>query len=235
MDPVADHLFADPLPVQASEQGFILCLDPGQKTIATQRMGTGDDAYTLLSDEKITPLADLAPELTYYIMGTSKCFGPGLRSAFLHAPGKRQTQRAAGAMRAMSVMSSPLTDALVTEWITDGTADAMLRAIRTEGIARLKLAEQYLGRHRIASASGAFHLWLKLPRASNWNPSELAVQLRSHGVSAVASAAFSTDNHPPDAIRLCFGGPISRDSWEEGLQQVADLIDQPAYLSSLTT
>ncbi|MCP8688696.1 hypothetical protein [Marinobacterium sedimentorum] len=111
----------------------------------------------------------------------------------------------------------------------------MIKAIRAEAIARLKLAEQYLGRHRIASASGAFHLWLKLPRASNWNPSELAVQLRSHGVSAVASAAFSTDNHPPDAIRLCFGGPISRDSWEEGLQQVADLIDQPAYLSSLTT
>jgi DNA-binding transcriptional MocR family regulator len=59
------------------------------------------------------------------------------------------------------------------------------------------------------------------------------VQLRGQGVSAVASAAFSTDNNPPDAIRLCFGGPISRDDWEEGLQHVADLIEQPAYLSSM--
>jgi hypothetical protein len=50
---------------------------------------------------------------------------------------------------------------------------------------------------------------------------------------AVASAAFSTDNNPPDAIRLCFGGPISRDDWEEGLHHVADLIEQPAYLSSM--
>jgi DNA-binding transcriptional MocR family regulator len=167
------------------------------------------------------------------MIGTSKCFGPGVRSAFLHAPGKRQAQRAAGTMRALSVMSSPLTDALVTQWISDGSADAMIKAIRTEAIARLRLAEQYLGRHRIASADGAFHLWLKIPKASNWNPSELAVQLRGQGVSAVASAAFSTDNNPPDAIRLCFGGPISRDDWEEGLQHVADLIEQPAYLSSM--
>lgn len=194
-----------------------------------------DDAYTLLSDEDITPIADLAPELTYYIMGTAKCFGPGLRSAFVHAPSKRYAQRFAGAMRALSVMSSPLVDSLVSNWILDGTDEAMRKAIRNEGIARLKLAEQYLGRQRIASAKGAFHLWLKLPKASNWNPSELAVQLRSHGVSAVASAAFSTDNNPPDALRLCFGGPISRDDWEDGLQYTADLIDQPAYLSSLIT
>ncbi len=192
-----------------------------------------DDAYTLLHEDTVSPIANLAPELTYYIMGTSKCFGPGMRSAFVHAPSKRMAQRFSGAMRALSVMSSPLVDAIVTQWIHDGTADAMCKAIRNEGIARLKLAEQYLGRQRIASARGAFHLWLKLPKASNWNPSELAVQLRGHGVSAVASAAFSTDNNPPDALRLCFGGPVTRANWEEGLQHVADLIDQPAYLSSL--
>lgn len=194
-----------------------------------------DDAYTLLSEKKVKPIADYAPELTYYIMGTSKCFGPGLRSAFLHAPSKRAAQRSAGALRALSVMSSPMIDAIVTQIIQDGTAEAMRKSIRHEAIARLRLAEEYLGRQRISSAEGAFHLWLALPKASNWNPSELAVQLRSHGVSAVSSAAFSTDNNPPDAIRLCFGGPITRDIWKEGLQYAADIIDQPAYLSSLTS
>ncbi len=65
-----------------------------------------DDAYTMLSEEKIVPIANLAPELTYYLTGTAKCFGPGLRSGFLHAPTKRQAQRTAGALRATSVMSS---------------------------------------------------------------------------------------------------------------------------------
>lgn len=194
-----------------------------------------DDAYTLLSDDEVTPFADLAPELTYYIMGTAKCFGPGLRSAFVHAPTKRYAQRFSGAMRALSVMSSPLVDALVANWILDGTEQAMRKAIRNEAIARLKLAEQHLGRQNIASAKGAFHLWLKLPKASSWNPSELAAQLRSHNVSAVASAAFSTDNNPPDALRLCFGGPITRDDWLERVQYVADMIEQPSYFSSTVT
>lgn len=192
-----------------------------------------DDAYTLLSGEPLVPLADLAPELTYYITGTSKCLGPGFRSAFLHAPGKRQAQRVAGAMRALSVMSSPMTDALVTNWIDDGTGDAVIRAVRSEAIVRLRLAEQYLGPNRMASAEGAFHLWLKIPKVSSWNPSELAVALRGHGVSAVASAAFSTDNNPLDALRVCFGGPVSRDDWEESLQHISDLITQPAHLASL--
>lgn len=191
-----------------------------------------DDAYTMLSTKNIAPFAEIVPELTYYITGTSKCFGPGVRSAFLYAPSKRHAQRATGAMRAMSVMSSPLTDAIVTEWINDGTAEAMIRAIRTEAKARLKLAEKYLGRQRVHSEEGAFHLWLNLPKANNWNPSELAVQLREHGVSAVSSAAFSTDNNPPNALRVCFGGPISRSDWEEGLHAMADLIEQPSYLSA---
>ncbi len=191
-----------------------------------------DDAYTLLHEEPVIPMANLAPELTYYIMGTSKCFGPGLKSAFVHTPSKRMAQRFGGAMRALYVMSSPLTDALVTQLIIDGTAEAMRKAIRNESIARLKLAEQYLGRQRLVSAPGAFHLWLNLPKGSCWHPSEMAVQLRAQGVSAVASAAFSTDNNPPNALRLCFGGPITRDAWEEGLQHVADRIDQPSYLYS---
>ena len=193
-----------------------------------------DDAYTMLCDDPVTPFADLAPELTYYITGTAKCFGPGLRSAFLHAPGKRQTQRISGAMRALSVMSSPLTDALVSTWIADGTADAMLKAVRTEGSARLKLAEHYLGRNHISGAAGAFHLWLKLPKASNWNPSELAVHLRSLVLAQLLVPLLVPTIIPPTHCVSAMADTISRDNWEEGLQQLADVIEQPAFLLSNT-
>ncbi|WP_428243205.1 PLP-dependent aminotransferase family protein [Gynuella sp.] len=189
-----------------------------------------DEAYTILAEQAPISFVELAPELSWYITGTSKCFGPGVRSAFLHSPGRRQHQRLAAAMRALHVMSSPLTDALVTQWILDGSADQMVKSIRRESIARLRLAEEQLGKRMIRSAEGAFHLWLDIPKSSEWNPSELAVELRQLGVSAVSSAAFSTDNNPPNAVRLCFGGPISRDQWQENLQQVADLIEQPSYL-----
>lgn len=193
-----------------------------------------DDAYTMLMDNPPPAFATLAPELTYYITGTSKCFGPGVRSAFLHTPGKRQTQRVLAALRATSVMSSPLTDYLVSQWIRDGVADSMVKAIRREGSARLQIAREHLDPHSIIAAEGAFHLWLKLPKHSEWSPAELAAHLRSMGVSAVASAAFATDNNPPEAIRLCYGGPISRDEWQQRIAQAADIIDHP-YLVHAST
>lgn len=191
-----------------------------------------DEAYSMLAEQAPVSFAELVPELSWYITGTSKCFGPGVRSAFLYTPGKRQSQRLSAAMRALHVMSSPLTDALVSQWILDGTAEQMVKSVRREAIARLRIAEQELGTRNIRSAEGAFHLWLQIPKASDWNPSELAVQLRQLGVSAVSSAAFATDNNPPNAVRLCFGGPITRDQWQENLHQVADLIEQPSYLST---
>ncbi len=191
-----------------------------------------DDAYTMLTDAPPPSFSELAPDLTWYITGTSKCFGPGVRSAFLYTPGKRHSQRLSAAMRSLHVMSSPMTDALVSQWITDGTADAMLKATRQEAIARLHTAEEQLGNKNILSAEGAFHLWLKIPKSSDWNPSELAVQLRQQGISAVSSAAFCTNNNPPNGLRLCFGGPISRDQWLERLKQVNELIEQPSYLAT---
>jgi DNA-binding transcriptional MocR family regulator len=193
-----------------------------------------DDAYTMLADNPPPAFATLAPELTYYITGTSKCFGPGVRSAFLHTPGKRQTQRVLAALRATSVMSSPLTDLMVTQWIRDGVADNMIKAVRREADARCTIAREHLDNHQIVAADGAFHLWLKLPRQSEWSPVELAAHLRSMGVSAVASSAFSTDNNPPDAIRLCYGGPISRDEWRQRITQAADVIEHPYLVHSNT-
>jgi DNA-binding transcriptional MocR family regulator len=191
-----------------------------------------DDAYAMLPPDDIVPIATLAPELTYYVTGMSKCFGAGMRTAFLHAPSRQHAQRAAGALRALTVMASPITNALVTQWIQDGTADAMLKSIRAEAQVRQGFAAKYLARHRYHTGPGAFHLWVKLPKGSDWNTSELAAHLRANGVSAVASAAFSTDNNPPDAFRLCLGGPVGREECEEALQQVADVIERPAHLSS---
>src|SRR5439155_15263857 len=91
-----------------------------------------DDAYAMLPRRRLPPVATFAPDLTYYITGMSKCLGAGLRVAHVCAPGLRAAQRLAGALRATSVMASPITNALATRWIADGTAEAVLEAIRRE-------------------------------------------------------------------------------------------------------
>lgn len=191
-----------------------------------------DDAYGPLADQSISTFSQLAPELTWYITGTSKCFGPGLRSAFVYTPGVRQSQRFSAAMRALHVMSSPLTDALVSQWILDGTANQMLKSVRREAILRTRVAEEILDPKSFRAAEGGFHLWLNTPKGSDWNPSELAIELRQRGVSAVSSSAFCTNNNPDNAIRLCFGGPITQDQWRDQLHQVSDILQHPGFLAS---
>jgi hypothetical protein len=56
---------------------------------------------------------------------------------------------------------------------------------------------------------------------------EFASYLRTQGVGVVASAAFSTDGTPPDAVRVCLGGPMSRDDCDIALRLIADTLEHP--------
>jgi DNA-binding transcriptional MocR family regulator len=71
------------------------------------------------------------------------------------------------------------------------------------------------------------HLWL--PLASSWSVVEFASYLRTQGVAVVASAAFSTDGDPPDAVRICLGGPLTRDECDDALRLIAATLDHPLH------
>ena len=185
-----------------------------------------DDAYGLVPEDPITAIANLAPELTYYLNGLSKCFGAGSRTAYLIAPSAIQSQRIAGALRALSVMASPITNTLATRWIQNGTLQQIRNQQRKLSRQRQLLARTLLGHlHPVANEDG-FHLWLPLPGTLNVNPSDVAVYLRNHGISAVSSAAFCTDNNPPDAMRLCLGGPVGLHELEQRLTLLRDVLEE---------
>jgi DNA-binding transcriptional MocR family regulator len=173
------------------------------------------------------PLALLAPELTYYVTGFSKCLGAGLRTAYVVAPNARRAQRLAGALRALTVMSSPVTNALATRWVVDGTAEAMLVAVRAESASRQLLAARHLEGHAFDAHPEGFHLWL--PLASSWSVVEFASYLRTQGVGVVASAAFATDADPPDAVRICLGGPLTMEECDGALALIAETLAHPLH------
>ena len=190
-----------------------------------------DDAYAMLPRAMPSPLAALAPELSYYVTGMSKCLGAGLRTAYVRCPNVQQTQRLAGALRATTVMASPVTNAITTQWVKDGTAEAMLQAIRTESMARQALAATHLAAHAFESQPEAFHLWLPMNGASanGWSGVEFASYLRSQGVGVVAAAAFSTDGDPPEAVRICLGGQLSREDCGDALRLIAETLAHPRH------
>ncbi|MCZ4061542.1 PLP-dependent aminotransferase family protein [Pantoea sp. LMR881] len=192
-----------------------------------------DDAYAALTEVHIPAFAELIPELTWYITGMSKCFGPGLRIAFLKGPDKQSTQLLSGVLRALTVMSSPVTNALARQWISDGTADRMLAAIRQEAKVRQKMASVYLAGLDFRADMNGYHLWLPLPKMLNSNSSDVAAKLREQGISVVSGVAFCTDNNPPEALRLCLGGAKTRQQCEDNLKTLAEMLSDPFHFSSM--
>ena len=57
-------------------------------------------------------------------------------------------------------MPVSLTVALVMRWLRDGSADAIIAAIRTEAAARQKLAAAALAGHAYAAHPNGHHVWI---------------------------------------------------------------------------
>jgi len=130
----------------------------------------------------------------------------------------------AAAQRGTTLMASPLTAAIARRWIADGTAGAILDAIRAETMARRALALSILPADNIVTKPEAFHLWLRLPET--WSRGEFTAHLRTRGIAAVASDAFATMPETPDALRICLGAAAGREETRQVLEIIADALDQ---------
>jgi DNA-binding transcriptional MocR family regulator len=189
-----------------------------------------DDAYGALPADAVPPLAALAPDLVYHVAGLAKCLSPALRIAYLVPPDGRSAARVAGAIRATASMASPLTAAIATRWIEEGTADAVLAAIREESRRRQAIAAAILPPGFGQADPQGFHAWLRL--AGPWTRGEFTARLRSAGIGVVASDAFAIAS-PPEAVRLGFGAAANEDDLRDSLRIVADLLSQSPAMSSM--
>lgn len=190
-----------------------------------------DDAYGKLAQQAPPPLAALAPDIVFHIASLAKCLSPALRIAYLVAPDTYSAARVGGAVRAVASMGSPLTAAIATRWIQDGTAVAVLGAIRSESHARLQIAATAMSSLEIPINREGFHLWLPLP--AHWSRAEFAARLRSVGIGVVGSDVFALES-PPEAVRLGLGAPGTRDELRSSLQSVVHLLgESPVAFSTV--
>ena len=178
-----------------------------------------DDAYGFIPTHGPAPLAAIAPDICWHIAGLAKCIGAGLRLAYVVAPDARAGWSFNAAMRAICVMASPISAAVATRWINDGTADTILRFIRAESMARERIAAKWLEPGAYLSDPLSFNLWL--PLSNDWTRSAFVNQIRATGLGVVPSDAFVAGAPPPEAVRIGLGGPVTRSQIERGMERVA--------------
>ncbi len=189
-----------------------------------------DDPYGFLPPDGPAPFAALVPDLTWHVAGLAKCLGAGLRIAYVVVPDVRSGWLFASSVRTATVMASPVTIALATRWINDGTADALLSAVRHESMERQQLLTTILPSGAFRSDPVGFHFWLSLPEA--WTRSAFVGHTRATGIGVVASDAFATDGAPPEAVRVCLGGPADRSAVRRALEVIAHALTESPTLAS---
>jgi DNA-binding transcriptional MocR family regulator len=183
------------------------------------------DVYAPLADAGAAPpLAALAPERTFYASSVSKALAPGLRCGFLVAPDADQFERLSVAMRAACFSPCPLGPMIAAQWITDGTADDILRAVIHEATARTALARDILGPALEApSFASSLHVWMP---ASELESERICSRAWREGVMLTPPSALAVNGSYGAGLRLCLNAPPDRPSLERALRIVASAMRQ---------
>ena len=183
-----------------------------------------DDPYWLLAAAAPPPLATLAPDLVCYVSTLSKCLTPGLRVAYVRIRDAQVRERFLVALRSFALMVAPLTAALATQWIVDGSANRLMEGVRKEARDRHWMAREVLA-GRYSGADDGLHVWLELP--SYWHSLQLARAADAAGIAVTPAEAFAVERSSTvNAIRISLGGVQDRERLQAGLHRLSQLLAQ---------
>ncbi len=187
-----------------------------------------DDAYGFIPARAPAPIAVSAPDLTWHIGGLAKCIGAGLRLAYTVAPSGKLAYSLGQALKVQAVMASPITTALATQWIEDGTADQIRRFIRSETSARQAIAREVLEGFDFQGAENAFNLWISLPEGIG--RADVVARMAGRPIGIMPSDAFTVGITPGEKVRLCLGGSLSREALRANLYYLVNSLQHSAFL-----
>ena len=76
----------------------------------------------------------------------------------------------------------------------------------------------------------SFNLWL--PLRNGWTRSVFVSHVRAAGLGVVASDAFTAAGTPPEAVRVCLGGPVTAPTVAARLEFMAHALTELPTLAS---
>lgn len=166
-----------------------------------------DDAQGLIPDDAPPPIATLAPDLTWYIMGLAKCMAMGMRAAYLVTPSAGATAVVMDRFGKMSMwFVAPLQAHLVQHLILSGAATEVLASIRKEMSRRRDIAAEVFDSLDIADRPRGHHLWFPI----HGDSSQFSDRAAELGVLVRPGAGFAVPGCDPrflGGIRVSVGGP----------------------------
>lgn len=187
-----------------------------------------DDAYdgTGFSGRASRPLWADDPERVFHIGTFSKTLCPGLRLGWLIPP-RRLTRRALRRKQNHDLQTNGLMQALLVEYLRQGSFEAHKAKARRSYRRRAKLLQESVARRlpqfRFEPPAGGFSLWLESDLACN--DERLLETAIEYGASFDPGRLFRTAGQRGLAIRLCFSA-ISAEAIDDGVGRIQRALRQ---------
>lgn len=183
-----------------------------------------DDAYCFVASDAPPPISHFLPELGWHVAGISKVFGAGLRLAYVQVPGEAWHGPFVKALRTTNVMASPISLALLSTWIEDGTASELQTFVRTAAAARQEIAKEVLEGVSFTGHPNAFNIWLTLPE--KLSRAEALARQTGRLIGIMPSDVFIPSGGGQEKLRVCLGGPITLDDLRNELKDLRESLSQ---------
>ncbi|WP_217519672.1 aminotransferase-like domain-containing protein [Vibrio metschnikovii] len=179
-----------------------------------------DDIYCFLDDEPIAPIANFAPEYTFYISALSKAISPAMRCGYLKAPDHLVTALNAH-IRTNIWLASPINFIAATQLIESGQAFRLADHQRKIANERQKIVRDiFTG---IDFTASGYHVWLPLPE--HWQPDRFAMEAKNRNVIVTSGSYFRANNENVSHVRLSLMSINNEGRLREGLDIIQLLLN----------
>lgn len=187
-----------------------------------------DDIYSLFANAAPPPLSALAPEISWYVLGTAKSIAAGMRVAYVVAPtAEAVPTRFWPGVRGTHWMAAPLNAAVMTRLIETGGSERILSAVSDEVGARQELVKRVLSDIPYIMQPGGLHVWFEL--AGTMKAADLVSRVREKGVIIGAGQQYQVDNDPAlQAVRIGIGNPKTRERLDIALHKFLEAYRETA-------
>jgi DNA-binding transcriptional MocR family regulator len=180
-----------------------------------------DDHYALFRPDRkqgVSPLAQIAPDICFYVSGVSKTLSPGLRTGFLVAPTQDIFERTLKVLRSTVYANAGFGPTIMTQWIGDGSADKIAADMVEEVTVRWRLASAALRLSGKPDFPFAPHVWLPL---NELDAERAAGRAQRAGVTVTPPELPLLDAKLISGLRICIGAPKTREDLTIGLERLS--------------
>lgn len=184
-----------------------------------------DDIYGFLNPEPISAISNWIPQQSFHITSLSKAISPAMRCGFLKVP-DHYIDTLSTHIRATIWMASPLNYVVASDLIQSGEAFAMAEKQKALAVQRQTLAKQILGTD---TQGTGYHIWLPLP--DGWQQDKLVIEAKKQGILISSGGYFTADQHDSQYVRLALTTIATEKKFEQGLQKLRVLLDNPARVN----